>query len=203
MTPDSLIAFSLFSLAGSITPGPNNAMLMASGANFGVRATIPHMLGVAFGFGFLVLCAGTGLGAIFAAAPVLQDVMWAVGTLYLLWLSWKIATAKGVGGGASRPRPLTFLQAASFQWINPKAWTGALGAIATYAPRQDYFANLALIVALSVAIVLPVVLLWASMGLAVRRWLSRPGLLRAFNITMAVLLVISLLPPAWDHLSRL
>jgi threonine/homoserine/homoserine lactone efflux protein len=157
MTPDRILSFALFSLAGAITPGPNNAMLLASGANFGVRRTVPHMTGVALGYAFLVLCVGLGLGAVFTALPILQDILWALGTLYLLWLAWKIANASGVGDAAARAKPFTFLQAVAFQWINPKAWTGAIPTVATYVPQDGYFANLALIVVLAILTVVPAV----------------------------------------------
>ncbi len=112
MAPDQLIAFCLSALAASMTPGPNNAMLLASGANFGMRRTIPHMAGVVLGFAFMMACVGAGLGGLFIAFPILQDILWAAGTVYLIWLAWKIATATGVGGDAARAHPLTFLQAA-------------------------------------------------------------------------------------------
>lgn len=203
MTPGQNLAFIQFSLASAITPGPNNAMLMASGANFGVRRTIPHMLGVALGYGFLVLSVGLGLGLLFQVAPILEDVIWALGTLYLLYLAWKIATADGVGGGAARSSPFTFLQAAAFQWINPKAWTGAIGTVGTFAPRDATYADLALLVGLSIATTIPAVLLWTAGGLGVRQLLDKPRLLRIFNIVMALLLALSLIPPALEHLSHL
>ena len=203
MTPELLLSFALFSLAGAITPGPNNAMLLASGANFGVRRTVPHMLGVALGYAFLVLCVGLGLGAVFTALPVLQEVLWALGTLYLLWLAWKIATASGVGNAAARAAPFTFLQAVAFQWINPKAWTGAIPTVATYVPRDGYFTNLFIIMIVAILTVIPAVLLWTAGGLWVRRLLEKPRRLRLFTISLAVLLAVSLIPPALEHLGRL
>jgi threonine/homoserine/homoserine lactone efflux protein len=140
-TPELIAALVLFALVSSITPGPNNTMLMASGANFGFRATIPHLLGVSGGFFLLVLAAGLGLGGLFAAYPPLHDILAVVGGAYLLWLAWKIATSKGLGLGEGSARPQTFLQAAAFQWVNPKAWAMALGGVTAYAPREDYVVN--------------------------------------------------------------
>lgn len=199
MTLERMIAFAMFALAASITPGPNNTMLMASGANFGLRRTIPHMAGVVLGFGFMVLCVALGLGGLFAAFPFLQTLLWAAGTLYLLYLAWKIATAAGIAG-VKAGRPLNFWEVVLFQWVNPKAWTGALGAIATYAPREDYFLGVAIISLIFLAVNIPVVLLWSGAGAGLRRFLDRPPFLRTFNAVMALLLVVSLIPPAVERL---
>ncbi len=200
MTPDRILAFVLFAVAASITPGPNNALLMASGANFGLRRTIPHMTGVVLGFGFMMVCVGLGLGGLFEAFPVLHQILWAVGTLYLLYLAWKIASSSGIGLSGGKPHPMTFLQAVAFQWVNPKAWTGAVGAVATYAPHEHFAAGLALLSLIMLCVNIPVVLLWTGAGAGMRRFLDRPRALRVFNITMAVLLVASLIPPAMEHL---
>lgn len=200
MTPEQMAAFALFALAASITPGPNNTMMMASGANFGLRRTAPHMAGVVLGFGFLVLCVGLGLGGLFTAFPVLQGVLWFVGTAYLMWLAWKIATAGGIGGGQAA-RPMRFLEVVAFQWVNPKAWTGAVGAISAYAPRENYFLGLAAISVIFLLVNIPVVLLWTGAGAGLRQALERPGALRVFNVSMALLLVSSLIPPALDRLA--
>ena len=196
LTPTFLAAFCVFALAASISPGPNNAMLMASGANFGLRATVPHLAGVVIGFLVLMLAAGLGLGALLAAWPPLHLVLQATGAAYLLYLAWRIATADGVAGGskAAPPRPLSFLQAALFQWANPSAWAIALGAVATYAPRQDFAAGVVVISLLIGAINIPCAVAWAGAGAGLRRLLARPGVLRAFNWAMAALLVASLIP---------
>ncbi|HTK34888.1 MAG TPA: LysE family translocator [Caulobacteraceae bacterium] len=194
LSPVLLAGLSLFALVSSLTPGPNNMMLLASGANFGLRRTIPHLMGVSLGFVLLVWIVGLGLGAVFAAWPPLHAVLQILGGLYLAYLAWKIATASGIGGGASAARPMTFLQAAAFQWVNPKAWAMALGATTTYAPQQHYVANILVVGAVFGAINMPCVALWASLGTVMRRFLSRPGILRLFNYGMAALLLISLYP---------
>ena len=198
LTPELLAALALFAFVSSITPGPNNTMLMASGANFGFRASIPHMMGVSGGFLLLVVAVGLGLGGLFAAYPELHDVLAVAGGLYLLWLAWKIATSSGIGMGEAGARPQTFLQAAAFQWVNPKAWAMALGAVTAYAPRDGYVANILLVSVIFTAINLPCVASWTGFGVGLRRFLDRPAVLRAFNVGMALLLVLSLLPVALE-----
>ena len=193
MMPDALLALSAFALVSSITPGPNNLMLMASGANFGFRRTVPHMLGIGIGFGVMILLVGLGLVRIFDAFPVTHLILTVVGVAYLLWLAWKIAHAAAPDAAASGARPFTFVQAALFQWVNPKAWQMALTAITLYAPDRSAMAILwvALVFAL---INLPSVSTWTILGQQMRRILSSPARLRLFNWSMAALLVASLVP---------
>lgn len=196
MTPELLAALALFALASSVTPGPNNTMLLASGANFGMRRTLPHTAGVVLGFVFLMASTGLGLGALFAAFPILHTVLKVVGGIYLVYLALKIARSKGVGMDDMGSRPMTFLQAVAFQWVNPKAWAMALGAVTTYAPRNGYAANVLLITLVFGLVNLPCVAAWAGAGVALRRLLDRPGVLRVFNVAMATLLIVSLYPLA-------
>lgn len=201
LTPELLAALALFAFVSSITPGPNNAMLMASGANFGLKATVPHLLGVTGGFFVLVMAVGLGLGGLFAAYPQLHDILSVLGGAYLLWLAWKIGTSKGISGGKAGGKPQTFLQAAAFQWVNPKAWAMALGAVTAYAPRENYTTNVLVVSAIFVAINLPCVLTWTGFGVGLRRFLDKPAVLRGFNIAMALLLVVSLIPLAMELLA--
>jgi threonine/homoserine/homoserine lactone efflux protein len=197
MTLADDIAYLIFMSIASVTPGPNNTMLMASGANFGLRRTFPHMAGVVLGFAFLLACIGLGLGVLFAALPVLHTVLRWAGCAYLLWLAWKIASSIKIGGAVAT-HPLKFWEVVAFQWINPKAWVGAIGAISAYGPKTDYLSGLAMIVGGAVLVNAPVVLLWAGAGVGVRRFLDHPGRLRAFNILMGLALaltVISILRP--------
>ncbi|RJL00503.1 LysE family translocator, partial [Paracoccus siganidrum] len=133
MNADLMLALAGFAFVTSATPGPNNMMLMASGANFGIRRTVPHMLGVSLGFGAMVALLGLGVDRVIAGNPVLASAMKWVSLAYMIWLAWKIATASAPEGTAGAGRPLTFLQAAAFQWVNPKAWAMALGALSAYA----------------------------------------------------------------------
>jgi threonine/homoserine/homoserine lactone efflux protein len=192
---ERLFAFAAYCFASAITPGPNNLMLMASGANFGIRRTIPHALGVSAGFGFMVAVMGFGLGQAFIAHPPLQLLLKVVGVAYLCWLAWKIAHATGLGDGTGGSRPMGFLQAAAFQWVNVKAWMMTMGAVSIYLdPARDLLSETLLLAGVFTAIGFPCMLAWIFFGVGIRRFLSKPGALRAFNITMAVLLVASALP---------
>lgn len=194
MSPDLLLALAAFALVASITPGPNNLMLMASGANFGVRRTLPHMFGVAWGFAFMVWLVGVGVARLFEIWPAAETALLAASLAYLLYLSWKIATAAPPRPGAAPAgRPFTFLQAAAFQWVNPKAWAMALTAVGVYAADRSMGAVLLVAVVFG-TVNLPSVGAWVVLGASIRRLLSRPVRLRAFNMTMAVLLVASMVP---------
>lgn len=193
MSYDVFLALSAFALVSSITPGPNNLMLMASGANFGFRRTVPHMLGIGIGFGVMIVLVGLGLVRIFDAFPVTHLILTVVGIVYLLWLAWKIAHASAPDSARAGARPFTFVQAALFQWVNPKAWQMALTAITLYAPDRSAAAILWVGLVFA-AINLPSVSTWTVLGQQMRRVLSSPARLRAFNWGMAALLVASLVP---------
>ena len=193
MSPELFIALVGFAFVTSVTPGPNNLMLMASGANFGFRRTIPHMLGVVLGFTLMVALVGVGLMSLFDSFPVAHTLLKVVSVAYLLWLAWKIANAAAPGTGGGTGKPMTFLQAAAFQWVNPKAWAMALSAIAAYAPDRSLAA--AVLVALVFGLVnLPSVSAWAVLGQQIRHVLTNATRLRLFNWTMALLLVATLYP---------
>jgi threonine/homoserine/homoserine lactone efflux protein len=194
MSTDLILALLLFAFVTSITPGPNNLMLLASGVNFGFVRTIPHMLGIGAGFFSLLIAVGLGLGALLHAVPLLYTTLKFAGGAYLVWIAWKIGTSRSLGEGKAGAVPMTFLQAAAFQWVNPKAWVMAVSAMATYTGGESYIASV-LAVGLVFALVnVPSVSTWAGFGSALRQWLSEPARLKWFNITMAVLLVVSLWP---------
>jgi threonine/homoserine/homoserine lactone efflux protein len=195
MTLELLIAFVAFAFVTSVTPGPNNTMLLASGANFGLRRTLPHMLGISLGLMLLVLSVGLGLGQLFEQVPLLYSVLRYVGAAYLLYLAWKIANAGAPNSQASaNGKPFSFLQAAAFQWVNPKAWIMAIGAITTYTPQENFAVNVLLISALFAAVNCPTMSVWTVLGSLLRNWLQDARRLRIFNIGMALLLVVSLYP---------
>ena len=193
MTYDILTALLIFAFVSSITPGPNNLMLMASGANFGFVRTIPHMLGVGLGFVAMVALVGLGLMQVFDRFPVAHTVLAVASVAYLLWLAFKIARAGAPQDGDNTGTPMTFLQAAAFQWVNPKAWTMALTAITLYAPDRSVLTIL-LVAGAFGAVNLPCVSSWTVLGQQMRRLLTSPARLTAFNWTMAALLVASLYP---------
>ncbi|MBV9749585.1 MAG: LysE family translocator [Acetobacteraceae bacterium] len=178
------------------TPGPNNAMVAASGATFGFTRTVPHLLGVAVGFPAMLLVVALGAGDVMRAAPPLHEILRWVGAAYLLWLAFKIATARPSAAGtrAVRARPLTFLQAALFQWVNPKAWIIALGAIATYTTSSNITVQAVVLAAIFMAVTVPTLAFWTMTGVGAARVLRTGRGLRAFNLAMAALLVASLVP---------
>lgn len=193
MTHELLAALIAFAFVTSVTPGPNNMMLLASGANFGFARSVPHMLGISLGHMAMTLILGLGLVGVMLAVPAATLALKVASVVYMLWLAWKLAHAAAPGEAGAKARPMTFLQAAAFQWVNPKAWAMSLGAVAAYAPDQSLGA-VALVAGVFAATNLPSVSLWTLAGGALRRWLTSPARLTAFNWTMAVLLVASLIP---------
>lgn len=193
MTYELFLALLGFAFVTSVTPGPNNMMLLASGVNFGFRRTVPHMLGISAGHSLMVFLVGLGIAGLFRAFPLSVTMLKVVSVGYMLWLAWKIAHAAAPGEGKEAAQPMTFLQAAAFQWVNPKAWAMALTAVSAYVavPSVAAYAAVAGVFAL---VNLPSITLWVVAGQVVRGWLTGPGRLRAFNWTMAVLLVLSLWP---------
>ncbi len=189
-------AFLPFAVVSAFTPGPNNLLLAASGANFGVRRTIPHVLGIVSGFPLLVLAVGLGLGTLFQRHPEVHTVLKFGGAAFLIYLAWRIATA-GHGTADTAPgRPLTFLEAALFQWVNPKAWIFAVSAIATYTTVGGRASvEIAVILAICVLVTIGSTIAWTGFGVGLNRFLREsPRMLRAFNVGMAFLLVLSIVP---------
>lgn len=198
MTLDLLAALATFALVTVITPGPNNLMLMASGTNFGFVRTIPHMLGIGLGFPLMVACVGLGVMQVFDLWPLSYTLLKTVSVAYLLYLAWRIANAAppASADGPAEGRPLTFLQSAAFQWVNPKAWSMALSAITLYATGRDLMAVL-WVAGVYVAVSAISTTSWTVLGQQVRRLLKNPARLRVFNWVMAVLLVATLVPVLW------
>lgn len=199
MTAAALFAFALFALVASITPGPNNLMLLASGVNFGFRPTIPHMLGITVGFFAMLVLVGLGLAEFFARVPQVYAVLRWVGAAYLIYLAYRIATSgptriESGSEGSAAAKPLGFLGATLFQWVNPKAWAMAVTAFSTYVPTT-VDANWLLGISLLFAVVnLPCIACWTLFGTWLRHWLQEPASARRFNGVMAALLVLSLVP---------
>jgi threonine/homoserine/homoserine lactone efflux protein len=162
MPLDTFLALVLFAFTTSITPGPNNMMLFASGVNFGFRRTIPHMFGIGAGFLSLLLGVGLGLGALLHTVPALYLALKFAGGAYLVWIAWKIATSRSLAEGRSGTTPMSFLAAAAFQWVNPKAWVMAVTAMATYT-NPDLYLFSVLLVGLAFAVVnVPSVSTWRA-----------------------------------------
>ena len=192
-----LSALAAFALVSSITPGPNNLMLMTSGINFGFRRTLPHMAGVGIGFTVMIVLVGLGLAGVLEAMPGAFGVIRAASVVYLLVLAWKLAhSAPPINGGEAgiQSRPLSFVQAALFQWVNPKAWAMALTAVSAYTSKADPVGSVFVVAAVFGLINLPCVSSWAALGSRLRGLLADPVRLRAFNIGAALILVASLYP---------
>ena len=188
-----LFALLGFAFVATVTPGPNNLMLMAAGANFGFRRAIPHMVGIVFGVTVLTFLVGAGLMALFDAFPALGFVLKVASMAYLLWLAVKIATAKPAAGNQGSTGPMTLIEAAAFQWINPKTWAMALSAITLYAPSHS-LSSVGIIAAVFAAVCFPAISVWTWLGTLMNKWLSSTLRLRTFNITMALLLIGSMYP---------
>lgn len=195
MSQPLFLAFIVFAAVTLFTPGPNNIMLMASGLNFGMRRTWPHVVGVSFGFAFLVVAMGLGLGAVFTAYPVLQTVLKYAGAAYLVYLAVAIARSSPADPDAAvQGRPMTFFGAALFQWVNVKGWVIAIGSITAYSAIADYPWNVLIQASLLLAIGLASSTSWALFGSALQSLVKSPAAYRVFNVAMAVLLLASLYP---------
>ncbi|MET0406767.1 MAG: LysE family translocator [Hyphomicrobium sp.] len=188
----SLIAFAFVS---AMTPGPNNTMLLTSGVNFGFNRTWPHMLGVTVGFAIMIVAVGLGVGQVFTAFPSLYRALRIASIAYLVWLAWRIASA-----GATDPivgdkaRPMTFLEAALFQWVNPKAWMVCLSVAANYVSPQELWWDLTVLTVVFLIVSLISTTSWALFGTSLRVFLQDPKSMRIFNVCMAVALLASLWP---------
>lgn len=195
MSYEMLFALLVYAFVTSITPGPNNLMLLNSGVNFGFARSIPHMLGIGIGFVVLLLAVGFGLGAVLSAFPALHTALKIAGSLYLLYLAWRIAMSRSMESKRGQTaRPLTFLDAAAFQWVNPKAWVMATTAMAIYTVPEKPLLSVVLVAVTFGIVNLPSVSVWAGFGTALRGFLADPVRLKWFNIAMGLLLALTLWP---------
>ncbi len=195
------LSFVLYSFVTTITPGPNNIMLAASGVNFGFKRSIPHILGICCGFGFMVAVVGLGIGSMLSSNVILYECLKIIGIVYLLYLAYKIYHSGALDTDVKQSKPFTFMQAAMFQWVNPKAWVMALGAVTTYL-AVDSAPHWYLILGLTYGLVgIPSTGLWALMGEKLQSVIHDTRRLKLFNTTMSLLLVASVLKPIWDSLS--
>ena len=207
MNTDQLIALAIFAAVSSITPGPNNLMLLASGVNFGVKRSLPHLAGVTLGFVFLFLCLGFGLQSVFKAYPQLEVVLRYMGAAYMVWLAWKMVSSSTSpqaappassdnenSADANTLKPMPFVTAVAFQWVNPKAIMMAIGAISTYVPSGAGAWGMVLVGAVFGAINAPMVSCWLLFGSSMRQFLQDPQKRRWFNWIMAAPLLATLYP---------
>jgi threonine/homoserine/homoserine lactone efflux protein len=191
-----ILSITSFGLASTMTPGPNNIMLLSSGLTFGYKRTIPHALGVNFGFPVMVLCVGLGIGKLFEVFPFIYTALKVVGIGYLLWMAWHIANTKGsLDTNNTKDKPFTFLQAALFQWINPKAWVMAVTSTAAFiTDHQIAYIQVMIISCIYFFCAILSTNSWAVGGVMLRRFIQKKRFVQIFNITMAILIVGSILP---------
>ncbi|MBT3798743.1 MAG: LysE family translocator [Porticoccaceae bacterium] len=189
------LAILLFTATASITPGPNNIMIMAAGVNFGVQKSLPHLFGICLGFPIMVIAIGLGFSVVFNAYPLLHNAINVIGIIYLLYLAWLIASAKPTKIRTDATKPLSFIQAVLFQWVNPKAWVMATGAISAYTSSDGDILGHVLFIAFAFSITAGIsVGIWLVFGAGLKRYLDNPLHYRVFNIVMAMLLVGSMSP---------
>jgi len=194
-----MVAVFIFSASATITPGPNNIMLMTSGLNFGAYRSLPHYLGVCIGFPIMVMLIGLGFGFLFARFPVLHNLIQIIGILYLLYLSWLIANAAPSTLDAKQTKPFSFFQAVLFQWVNPKAWIMATGAVAAFTSGgSDIFIQILLIALTFLIVAFPCTAIWLFFGVWLKKIFKNPSHQKIFNIAMASLLILSITPTAYD-----
>jgi threonine/homoserine/homoserine lactone efflux protein len=190
-----IFAIFLFAISTTFTPGPNNIMLTASGANFGFKKTLPHILGITFGFPAMVAAIGLGFGVVLEKYPNFHLVLKYAGAVYLVWLSWKIMSTQRVNGENGRGQPFAFWQAAAFQWVNPKAWIMAVSAVSTYSTVQGNLYLEVMVITLLFALVsFPSATVWTYAGVRLGRFLGDRVKLKIFNIVMGFLLLASIIP---------
>jgi threonine/homoserine/homoserine lactone efflux protein len=204
MAQESVIALIVFAAVMCFTPGPNNTMLLASGLNFGFLRTVQHVLGVGLGFALMALLTGLGIGQAVLANPALHGVLQVVSICYLLWLAWRLANSGAVKDNGGSARPMSFLEGALFQWVNPKGWIAALGASAAFVAPAEALRSALTVGGVFAVVGLASATTWALFGQTLQRLINRPSLVRGFNIAMALLLVASLWPiiaEAWPNIA--
>ncbi|HZK19437.1 MAG TPA: LysE family translocator [Treponemataceae bacterium] len=192
-----LAGFISFSFVSGFTPGPNNLIALATGANFGYRRTLPHACGVVLGFNVIFLLMGAGLGSLFKAFPLAHQILKWGSLTYLMVLAWKIATATGIGSvvkNGETAKPITFLGSVGFQWINPKVWVAGITLVTAFTDPEAYWLSLVMGLLINIPIAFAAISMWTLFGTLLTRFLEHPIWLRIFNISMAALLIISVIP---------
>ena len=195
---ETLVPIALFAFSTSITPGPNNLMIMSSGLNYGIGRSTPHMMGIWLGFPAMIIAIGLGMGAVLNQFPFLHEIIRWVGIAYMLYLAWLIGSTREMNSD-STSRPLSFTQAMAFQWVNPKGWIMGTGALAAFtSPGTEIWLGIVKVALAFFAIGGPCVAVWLFFGVGLKRFLTEPRYLRCFNITMGLLLAASVVPLALE-----
>jgi len=189
------LAIFIFAISASVTPGPNNIMIMTSGLNHGIKNSIPHLLGICFGFPVMVIVVGLGFSVVFKMYPLFHEALKVLGVIYLLYLAWLIASSSPSSLEFEKSKPLSFTQAALFQWVNPKAWVMATGAVSAYTSiESDVFVQVIYIALTFFIVAFPCVGVWLVFGVGLKKHLKSAMHQRIFNWSMAILLVGSIWP---------
>ncbi len=189
------LAIFIFAASTTMTPGPNNIMIMTSGLNYGVKKSIPHLLGICFGFPAMVLMVGLGFSVVFETYPIFHEIIKVLGVVYLLYLSWLIASSTPTSLETKNAKPLSFTQAALFQWVNPKAWVMATGAVSAYTSiASDLMPQVFIISVIFFIVAFPCVGIWLLFGRGIKKYLNTPKHQKMFNLSMAALLIASVFP---------
>ena len=192
---EQLLPLISFAFVMSISPGPGNLLLLTSGANFGLTRTIPLILGISFGFLFMVLIVGVGLGELITLIPGLSNLLKVACIIYVLWLAYQIAKSAGINSSNnSLSKPMSFIQATLLQWLNPKAWTVSLIITVTYTVPEHFMISLVSTIFVFALINIPSISLWAISGSALKRFLLINNRIKYFNLTMSLILVASMVP---------
>jgi threonine/homoserine/homoserine lactone efflux protein len=194
MSFEIFLGLILFASVAAFTPGPNNALLMAAGMNYGFQRTWPMMLGVTLGFPFMIGLVGLGLGRVFDAYPLSYTALKYVGAGYMLYLAWKIATSVPNGNTLTGDKPLSFFQMCLFQWVNPKGWVMAVTALSAYTEAEDYYYGVAIVVAVFAVMGISSAMTWVAFGAGLKQVMTDPRFFRAINVGLGALLVLSLVP---------
>lgn len=201
MPLDAFISLITLAIAAGWTPGPNNALVASSGARFGFRATLPHVTGIAVGFPVMIFLIAVGLGQVFQQSSVLREIVRIGGILVLLWVAWKIATASGSATDEKTGKPFRFIEAAAFQWINPKAWVMSIGISAQFVNPVTPVRSALIVSAVFFVVGFGSASSWTLFGTVMQRWLNTHNRLRIFNISMAALIVLSVFAIVFAELS--
>ena len=189
----TLLPLYTFAFAMAFTPGPNIVMLTASGVNFGFQRSLPHIFGISIGMQLMIVVVGAGLGQVFVTFPQLRDILKWIGSIYLLFLAWKIATAVKSDSAENNSSPLTFLQALIFQWVNPKGWVAILAAFTSFTSATSSPISSILTVALAFFLTgIGATFVWAYFGVLIGKLFKSTKSLMIFNTIMAALIIASI-----------
>ena len=194
---DLLLAMVLFAFVTSVTPGPNNMMLLASGVNYGFRLTLPHMFGISIGHCVMLICVGIGFRELLLRFPFIYIAIKVLGFVYMLYLAWTIATSNSnpaEGNVDNNSKPLSFIGAVAFQWVNPKAWVMAIGFFSNYITKEAGIETIVMCSLLFSVVNFPSIAVWALLGSNMRKLFAIKVYAKIFNVTMAALLVAAMVP---------